>query len=110
MSTVRQRIRFAFIANGIGRVMRVAEQLALVPLLLLGWGVERYGEWIALYSIAVFAALAHPGIGVAAYSDIVIQFAGGNRRAAVRSFTTAIVLMVVTVVMEGTWSLRRMRD
>ena len=75
--------------------MRIVEQLALVPLLLSAWGVERYGEWVALTSVAMFAGLANFGIGQSAYSDIIIQSATGNRQAAARSFATSLALITV---------------
>jgi O-antigen/teichoic acid export membrane protein len=75
--------------------MRIVEQLALVPLLLSAWGVERYGVWVALTSVATFAGLANFGIGQSAYSDIIIQWASGNRQAASRSFATSLALVMV---------------
>lgn len=88
----RARIAGAVLANGFARSMRLVEQFILVPMLLAAWGIERYGEWIALFSLAAFAGLANLGIGHAAAADIVIQHARGERVAAARSLLTAAAL------------------
>jgi O-antigen/teichoic acid export membrane protein len=80
--------------------MRFAEQLLLVPLLLAAWGPERYGEWVALTSIALMVQVANFGIGHAGFSDIVLRFGSGDAGGAARSFVTAIVL-ITAVVMIG---------
>jgi O-antigen/teichoic acid export membrane protein len=96
--SVRRRIWWAFVANGAGRAAQIVEQLLLVPLLLSMWGSERYGEWIALTSLAAFAAVTSIGVGHAGFSDILLRHAGGDDRAAGRSFITTIVLVTVIVV------------
>jgi len=88
-----RRILGAFLGNAFARAMRIVEQICLVPLLLSAWGIDRFGEWVALTAIATFAGLASLGIGHSAYSDIVIQSAKADRDAAARSFATAIVLI-----------------
>lgn len=89
----RRRFWGAFLGNAVVRGIRMAEQLLLVPVLLAGWGAEQYGEWIALISIASFAAIANLGIGHAALSDIVLCFASGRKEDAARSFLTSVVAM-----------------
>lgn len=90
--TAQQRIRRAFITSGLLRGIRVAEQIVLVPLLLGTWGLDRYGEWVALMSVASIAGAMNLGIGHTAAADIVLQFAAGNTRRAAQSFVTAMTL------------------
>jgi O-antigen/teichoic acid export membrane protein len=78
--------------------MRVAEQLLLVPLLLAAWGPERYGEWMALTSIAMFAMVANCGIGHAGFSDIVLRYGAGDREGAGRSFVTSLLLITIVIL------------
>lgn len=92
-----RRILGAAAANGVARVMRIAEQLLLIPLLLAAWGVERFGEWIVLTSIAVFATLANLGVGQAARSDIVIRYASGDSEGASRAHFTSLLLLTLLV-------------
>jgi O-antigen/teichoic acid export membrane protein len=94
-----RRILGAAAANGFARVMRIGEQLLLIPLLLAAWGIDRFGEWIVLTSIALFATLANLGVGQAARSDIVMRHAGGDDRGASRAHFTSLVLLTVLVGM-----------
>ncbi len=90
--TTKQRIRRAFITSGLLRGIRVAEQIVLIPLLLGTWGLDRYGEWVALMSVASIAGAMNLGIGHTAAADIVLQYAAGNTRRAAQSFVTAMAL------------------
>lgn len=91
--TTIRRIRGAFLAHSLARAVRVLEQLLLVPLLLAGWGTERFGEWITLNSLAALAAVATFGIGHAASADIILRYAEGDAKGATSSFTTAMTLL-----------------
>jgi O-antigen/teichoic acid export membrane protein len=90
-----RRILGAAAANAFARVIRVVEQLLLIPLLLSAWGVDRFGEWIVLTSIAVFATLANLGVGQTARSDIVIRYAAGDTEGAARAHFTSLVLLTL---------------
>jgi O-antigen/teichoic acid export membrane protein len=96
-SPTLRRILGAAAANGFARIMRIAEQLLLIPLLLAAWGIDRFGEWIALTSIAIFATLANLGVGQAARSDIVIRYEAGDREGASRAHFTSLVLLTLLV-------------
>ena len=89
----RQRIRRALFANLFARVVRVAEQLVLVPLLLSSWGATSYGEWLALGSIAGFAAIANLGIGHAAAAEIILISARGEFAKASSTIITSLALI-----------------
>jgi O-antigen/teichoic acid export membrane protein len=93
-----QRILGAAAANGFARLMRIGEQLLLIPLLLAAWGIERYGEWIALSAIAVFATFANLGVGQAARSDIVMRHAAGDVEGASRVHLTSLLLLTLLVL------------
>jgi O-antigen/teichoic acid export membrane protein len=92
-----QRILGAAAANGFARVMRIGEQLLLIPLLLAAWGIERYGEWIALTAMAVFATFVNFGVGQAARSDIVMRHAAGDTEGASRAHLTSLLLLTLLV-------------
>lgn len=110
-STIR-RIRAAFLAHGLTRSIRVLEQLLLVPLLLAGWGAERFGEWITLNSLSALTAVATFGIGHAASADIILRHAEGDTKGAAGSFTTAMALLAAVTVagMAGLWGLIQFFD
>jgi O-antigen/teichoic acid export membrane protein len=97
-STARRRIWGTLVGNVFIRLMRIAEQLLLVPLFLAIWGAERYGEWIALNSIALFVTLTNFGIAHAGLSDIILRYSSGKVRDAARSFVTSIALLTCVIV------------
>ena len=97
-SSIRRRIWGTLAGNAFTRVIRVAEQLFLVPVFFATWGAERYGEWIALNSIALFITLCNFGIGHAGMSDIILRYASGDRRGAGRSFATSTILITLVVI------------
>jgi O-antigen/teichoic acid export membrane protein len=97
-TTARRRIWGTVAGNIFLRLVRIAEQLLLVPVFLAVWGAERYGEWLLLNSLGLFVALANFGIGQAGLSDIVLAYSRGDRRQAARSFVTSTVLITLVVV------------
>lgn len=96
-TTARRRIWGTVAGNVFLRLVRVAEQLLLVPVFLAVWGAERYGEWIALNSLGLFVALANFGIGQAGASDIVLGYSRGDQRQAARSFVTSMILITLVI-------------
>jgi O-antigen/teichoic acid export membrane protein len=105
VDSVNTRIKGALLANGLSRAARVFEQLALIPLLLAGWGVQLYGEWLALVSVAGFAVITSLGVGHAASSDIVLMHARDRNVDASNAFTTSIVLISISIAagFSGLW-------
>jgi O-antigen/teichoic acid export membrane protein len=98
IDAVNLRIWGALITNSLSRAVRIIEQLALIPLLLAGWGLQLYGEWVALVSIAGFAIIASCGIGHAAASDIILEHARGRDHDATKTFVTSMMLISLTIV------------
>jgi O-antigen/teichoic acid export membrane protein len=48
-------------ANLLGQIINLASRVLLVPLFLLAWGAEVYGEWLVLSSLAAYLALTDLG-------------------------------------------------
>jgi O-antigen/teichoic acid export membrane protein len=94
---VHRRIVTAALAGGLTRVLRFADQIILVPLLLAAWGTEQYGEWIALNAVAYFANIANLGLADAASSDIVLRHSSGDTHAARRAFSTFFVVLTLAL-------------
>jgi len=83
------------------RIVRAGEQIFLVPVLLSTWGIDRYGEWVAITSLAQLAYFTQFGIGSAGGSDIVMRFAAGETVSATRSFATSLLAITVVVATLG---------
>jgi O-antigen/teichoic acid export membrane protein len=51
-------------ANFIGQLINLASRILLVPLFLLAWGADTYGEWLLLSSMVAYLSLTDMGGGL----------------------------------------------
>lgn len=59
---IRRRIAVGIVSKAISVGLMFGEQLFLVPVFLLYWGPDIYGDWLILFSIAAFLSLADIGL------------------------------------------------
>lgn len=91
--SVKQRIGNALAAHGFGQVVTLATQLLLTPLYFRFWGAQMFGEWLLLFSIPAFFAVADLGLGSAAANDMSQRVAAGDQQGAQRTFWGAMRVM-----------------
>lgn len=48
-------------ANFLGQLINIASRIVLVPLFLLAWGADIYGEWLLLTSVVAYLSLTEMG-------------------------------------------------
>jgi len=48
-------------ANFLGQIINIASRIVLVPLFLLSWGADIYGEWLLLSSMVAYLSLIEMG-------------------------------------------------
>ena len=86
----RRRLAVNYFFQLVVQVVRILEQLVLVPLYLAAWGTEIYRDWVVLYSIMIF--LMSCNFGTETYfGNRFIEFAGrGDRDAFRRELKTAL--------------------
>jgi O-antigen/teichoic acid export membrane protein len=48
-------------ANFLGQIINIATKIVLVPLFLLAWGADIYGEWLLLSSMVAYLSLTEMG-------------------------------------------------
>jgi O-antigen/teichoic acid export membrane protein len=48
-------------ANFLGQIINIASKIVLVPLFLLAWGTDIYGEWLLLSSMVAYLSLSELG-------------------------------------------------
>lgn len=95
-----RRIAWGVAANLYDKLLIVAVQLVMVPVLVGGWGLHLYGCWLVLAAVPGFLALADLGFGGAAFVRMTSLVARGERDAAVVVLQTASqVVAVATIVM-----------
>jgi len=96
--SLRTRIWTSIAAAAYSRVVTVAYNIVLVPVLLWAWGIHVYGEWIILTAFATFASLSNVGFVQASASEIVLRVAAGDREGAARVLATTTVSLGALVI------------
>jgi O-antigen/teichoic acid export membrane protein len=82
--------------GGLGnQAVKVVQQLVWVPLFLSAFGPKTYGEWLTLFGLASFAALADVGIQVFWLNLLTTAWVSGRRAKYRRLFRAGILLFVV---------------
>jgi O-antigen/teichoic acid export membrane protein len=75
--------------------IQFADQFLMVPLFLLLWGPERYGDWLVLMSAAVFAGLIDLGMQVYLGNALQMIWARGEREAFARMLHNGLAIYAV---------------
>jgi O-antigen/teichoic acid export membrane protein len=91
--STRRRVWEAAGATLMSRGVRIVEQIALIPIFLVAWGVGSYGEWLTLTAVAALASVSNFGLGSAAGNEVVMRLGAGDREGAQKICTTALVLL-----------------
>lgn len=97
-SSPRGRIGLSVAATGLGRVVGIAYNFFLVPILLSAWGVQVYGEWVVLSALASMANLSNVGFIQASVSEIIMKVAANERDETGRILSTTLAGLLVLAV------------
>ena len=105
--------------NGIGqmgnRIVRILEQLLLVPFFLTEWGAAYYGEWLTITIIPSVLAFSDLGFGTAVSNNFVLSYSKGDKNETANIYKTGIVVITATVligvllsvlIIIGAWKLK----
>lgn len=60
--SVKKRILSGVFSGGFGLIVTLITQVALVPIFLQYWGVERYAIWLVLFAVPTFLSLTDLGL------------------------------------------------
>lgn len=96
---VLQRLRRGLGAQGFGQAVNLFIRLAEVPLLLVFWGPERYGEWLMVAAIPAYLAMADGGFTGATQREMTMRMGAADRLGALAVFqSTWVLLLIVSTV------------
>lgn len=99
---MKNNIVKGIIGNGLAqitlKVIRVMEQLLLVPFFLLAWGDAYYGEWLTLSIIPSILGFTDLGIGAAAGNTFVLAYTGNNKQHAANIRKSGIVIITCSIL------------
>ncbi|CAA6826055.1 MAG: Unknown protein [uncultured Sulfurovum sp.] len=93
-----ERIFKSSTASAASLVARVAQQLLLVPILILVWPTELYGEWLIISAIPIFLSLSDFGFVLAGSNEL-------SRRASIETQSSVQQFYNVYSVYFQRWSI-----
>lgn len=102
---MKNNIVKGIIGNGLAqitlKVIRVMEQLLLIPFFLTAWGAAYYGEWITLSIIPTVLTFTNFGFGSAVSNSFVLAYTGGNKQKAADINKNGILVVGGSIVIGG---------
>lgn len=96
-------------AQGVNQAARVVQLFLLVPICLGAWGTAVYEDWILLYSITAFLALADLGLVQFATVKLIDAWSRGEQERFSREWGIALALLAalsgaLTCVLAVSWA------
>ena len=92
-----------FISNGLAnvvqKIVRIADQLLLVPFFLTHWGAAVYGEWLTLTIIPSVLAFSDLGFGSAVCNSFVLAYAAGDKQKAADLRKSGFWIITLTIIL-----------
>lgn len=102
---MKNNIVKGIVGNGLAqitlKVIRVLEQLLLIPFFLSAWGAAYYGEWITLSIIPTVLAFSNFGFGTAAGNSFVLAYTSGDKQKAADINKNGILVVGGSIVIGG---------
>ena len=83
----------------IQRVIRILDQLLLVPFFLTSWGANYYGEWLTLSIIPSVMAFSDLGFGSAVCNSFVLAYVSGRKQEAANLNKSGLLLISCSVIL-----------
>jgi len=96
--SLNKRILSNGLASILQKVVRVVEQLFLVPFFITAWGAAYYGEWLTLTIIPSVMAFSNLGFGSAAGNSFVLTYAAGNKQKAANISKTGFYIITIMIL------------
>lgn len=102
------KIAKGIIGNGLAqitqKVIRILDQLLLVPFFLVAWGPEYYGEWITLSIIPTILTYTNLGFGTAAGNSFVLAYTAGDKQKAANLSKSGILVIFGSILIGATFT------
>lgn len=97
MSSKKRIISNGF-ASLLQKIIKVAEQLLLIPFFIKFWGTEYYGEWLTLTIIPQFLAISDFGFGTATANTFLLKYVSGEKIQAAITVKTGIKVLTFAIL------------
>ena len=81
------------------KIVRILDQLLLVPFFLTAWGAAYYGEWLTLSIIPSVLAFSDLGFGSAVCNSFVLVYAAGKKQEAANLNKSGLLIISGSVLL-----------
>lgn len=107
---VRRRLFMSFGSQSVAILLRIAQQFLLVPILIRGWGIELYADWIIISSAAGFLAMLDFGLQAYFINALLVAWSKKDLVAYRRLISTAIfiygaIILTAATVLAATFAI-----
>ena len=99
MSTLTKSILANSAVNILQKIVKVFDQLLLVPFFLTAWGAAYYGEWLTLSIIPSVLAFSDLGFGSAVCNSFVLAYAAGKKQEAANLNKSGLLIISCSVLL-----------
>ena len=100
---MKSKLAKGIIGNGLAqitlKVIRILDQLLLVPFFLLAWGDAYYGEWLTLSIVPAILGFSDFGVGAAVANSFVLAYTGNDYQHAANIRKCGIVVISCTILL-----------
>jgi O-antigen/teichoic acid export membrane protein len=86
---IRRRLFLGFGSQTIAILLRIAQQFLIVPILIRGWGIELYADWIIIFSATSFLSMLDFGLSAYFSNALLIMWTRQDLAACRRLISTA---------------------
>ncbi|MBL8064270.1 MAG: lipopolysaccharide biosynthesis protein [Chthonomonadaceae bacterium] len=93
-----QRMARGIGANTYAQVVTIVSNLVTVPFFYRFWGIDLYGEWLALSAIPTYLTMSDLSFGTTAGSEMTMLAAQGKKKEALSVLQTAWLLVTVASI------------
>ena len=87
------------LANIAQKIIRILDQLLLVPFFLTAWGATYYGEWLTLSIVPSILAFSDLGFGSAVSNGFVLAYASGDKQKAANLYRSGFWIITASVLL-----------
>lgn len=93
-----RRLLMGMSGQAFSRGANAVYTIALVPLLIRFWGLQGFGEWIALTALISYATQSNLGLGSTAGNEVIMAVGAGDAARAQRGYAMAFNVALYVVL------------
>jgi O-antigen/teichoic acid export membrane protein len=112
--SVYKTIAKNFAANSFGMGVNFLNQIAMVPLFITHWGIDKYADWILITAFSSFFAMTDMGLNRASNNEFVIKYQQKDYSTCIKLQTNSFLFvlsvfaafMVVAIFISLVWGFK----